>query len=108
MNRCALLLVVGIFLATASARAGIERIWLGHAGGDPSRITVCWETSAAADSTVEFGATAALGQSARSAEQVTLHHLEIPTPRLDGPWHYRVRSGGEASEVIAVRGWDTS
>ncbi len=95
-------------LASLTARAGIERLWLGHAGADPSRITICWETSAAADSTVEFGVTAALGQTARSAEPVTLHQVEIPTPRLDGPWHYRVRSGGEASGTIAVRGWETN
>ncbi len=95
-------------LLTGSARAGIERLWLGHARPDPSRITICWETSTAADSTVEFGASPALGQSAHQDGPVTLHHLEIPTPRLDGPWHYRVRSGDDTSGVITVRGWETN
>ena len=100
--------VIVFMLATITARAGIERLWLGHAAADPARITICWETTAAADSTVEFGTTVALGQTTRSGEPVTLHHVEIPTPRLDGPWYYRVRSGGHASEVIVVRGWETN
>jgi hypothetical protein len=108
MKPITLLLSACLLLAAGAARAGIERLWLGHASADPGRITVCWETAVAADSTVEFGPTAALGQTAHSADPVTLHHVEIPAPRLDGPWHYRVRSGGDASAVIAVRGWETN
>jgi len=102
------LVTLALLTISGVARAGIERIWLGHAAPEPSRITVCWETAAPADATVEFGATAALGQTAHRAEPVTLHHVEIPTPALNGPWHYRVRSGDDASEVIAVRGWETN
>lgn len=101
-------MTLALLTISGGADAGIERIWLGHAAPDPSRITICWETAAPADSTVECGVAAALGQTAHKAESVTLHHVEISTPALNGPWHYRVRSGGDASEVITVRGWETN
>jgi hypothetical protein len=99
------LLVLVLGLCGWAGAAGIERTWLGYETADPSRVVVCWETAASSDSAVEFGATGRLGQVVRKAESVTRHRVAIPAP-LEGPWHYRVKSGVLASEVAAVRGYE--
>lgn len=111
LGRIAGTMVAAIAMGTGCPAAPppppIERIWLSHASHDVSRITVCWETVDAGDSTVEYGATAELGQRARNDNPTRLHHVEILAPVEEGPWHYRVRSGETASRVIGVRGWES-
>jgi hypothetical protein len=60
------------------ASAEITRVWLTHGGGSAERLTVNWQTAAAGDSVVEFGADENLGQKAGDTRPVTLHHVEIP------------------------------
>src|SRR4051812_16043100 len=95
-----------IALAAITARAeDIQRIWLTHQTHDPSKIVVNWQTAEAGDSTVEYGDSPALGQSVRSGDAVTLHHVEIPLAHRDGVYHYRVRSGAQASPVYSFAGY---
>lgn len=102
----ALATLVCLSASLSGATPGIERVWLSHASPNPSRVVVSWETSEPSDSTVEFGATAALGRTVSSNAPVRLHQVEIPASAASGPWHYRVRSGGARSPVTAARGWD--
>lgn len=96
-----------LLLATSLAAAPIERVWLTHASNDPSKIVINWETATPGDSVVEFGTSAELGKQAKAAEAVTLHHVEIPLEQTDVVYHYRVRSGGDASEVFRFKGYPT-
>ena len=100
-------LVFFAFIASQSFGAPIERLWLTHATNDPSKIVVSWETEQASDSAVEFGNDASLGQRASSADKVTLHHVEIPLARTDAVYHYRVRSGDDASAICTFKGYPT-
>ncbi|MBK8091993.1 MAG: metallophosphoesterase [Verrucomicrobiaceae bacterium] len=93
-----------LFTSTAFT-APIQRIWLTHATSDPSKIVLNWETDAPADSIVEFGTSAALDQRVAAAEKVTLHHVEIPLGQRDVLYHYRVRSGDEASPIYTFKGY---
>ncbi|HSI11401.1 MAG TPA: metallophosphoesterase, partial [Chthoniobacter sp.] len=93
-------------LVCLTARAeDITRIWLTHRTNDPSKIVVNWQTATPANSIVEFGDTDALGQTAQDGEAVALHHVEIPLVHRDGSYHYRVRSGTNASEIHSFRGY---
>lgn len=96
-----------LLLTTTLAAAPIERVWLTHASNDPSKIVINWETDTPGGSVVEFGTSAALGLQAKLDEQVTLHHVEIPLEQRDVVYHYRVRSGGDASEVFHFKGYPT-
>ena len=108
MNVRFLLFFVAIPVFVSNAFAGtIERIWLTHAGNDPSKIVINWETETPGDSVVEFGTTRELGQLASSKEEVKLHHVEIPLETRDTRYSYRVRSGDEASEVASFKGYPT-
>lgn len=91
--------------ALPAAASSIERIWLTHQTSDPSKIVINWETDAPADSVVEFGMSEVLGQRAVSNDKVTLHHVEIPLEKLDVTYHYRVRSGDEASVIASFKGY---
>lgn len=91
--------------ATVGLSAPIERVWLTHATNDPSKIVINWETDIPGDSVVEFGTSEALGQRAAVEEQVMLHHVEIPLEQRDVVYHYRVRSGGNASTVAKFKGY---
>src|SRR4051812_31262697 len=82
----------------------ISRIWLTHQTNDPSKLVVNWHTAEAGDSTVEFGETGALGQSMHRDEAALLHHLEVPLV-AGKALHYRVRSGGNASQIYAIQGY---
>lgn len=95
---------VGLGSHGAPTPAPIARIWLSHASGDISRVSVCWETAEAGDSIVEYGATDELGQRARDDRPTRLHHVDIPAPATAGAWAYRVRSGRAASPVIHAQG----
>jgi hypothetical protein len=99
---------IALLLLSLTARAeDIQRIWLTHQTNDPSKVVVNWQTSTLADSTVEFGETPALGQSARRDAPVTLHHVEIPLTRRDATYHYRVKSGPHTSAVHSFQGYPT-
>ncbi|WP_395731219.1 metallophosphoesterase [Prosthecobacter sp.] len=88
-----------LLLGSVAEAAAIQRIWLSFQRETPSHITVNWETAQPADSEVSFGTSAILGGKVAKAEQVTLHHIEIPIPGKDVTYHYQVRSGAETSAV---------
>lgn len=88
-----------LLLGSVAEAAAIQRIWLSFQRETPSHITVNWETAQPADSEVSFGTSAALGGKVAKAEQVTLHHIEIPIPEKGVTYHYQVRSGAETSAV---------
>lgn len=94
-------------LLGATQAAPIERLWLTHQSNDPSKIVINWETDQPSNSIVEFGNEASLGQRVSAEEMVTLHHVEIPLAKMDAAYHYRVRSGDEASEVFSFKGYPT-
>ena len=96
-----------LFVATQALSAPIERIWLTHATTDPSRIVVNWETENPTDSCVEYGMDSSLGHRVTNEEKVTLHHLEIPLEKRDTIYHYRVRSGDDASAVSMFKAYPT-
>lgn len=101
-----LLALCWLVSTTSAASPVISRIWLSHASPDTSRVVVSWETPEPGDSMVEFGTTTPLGKTVSSNAPVRLHQIEIPAPTTNGLWHYRVRSGGLASQIITARGWD--
>lgn len=91
----------------AAPAAEIHRLWLTHAGADPSTITVSWESGEAGESTVEYGTTAALGETVTVPGSRTLHHVEIPLPQKDTVYHYRVKTGRQVSEAATFKGYPT-
>lgn len=98
--------LAALLLSAATAFAApIERIWLTHATNDPGKIVINWETEQPADSIVEYGTSASLGNQASSAEKVTLHHVEIPLAQRDVVYHYRVRSGEDVSAIATFKGY---
>lgn len=94
-------------MAGPASGAAIERVWLTHATSDPSRIVINWETAQPSSSVVEFSNGVSLGQRIASDDKVALHHVEIPLEKTDAAYHYRVRSGDEASEVFTFKGYPT-
>jgi hypothetical protein len=103
MIKCAFLFVIPLCLAARAAE--IERIWLTHQTNQPSKVVVNWQTNTPGDSVVEFGTTPTLGQRVTRDEAVTLHHLDMPLERKDVVYHYRVRSGTDASAVHSFQGY---
>ncbi|MEP6673398.1 MAG: metallophosphoesterase [Chthoniobacter sp.] len=97
-----------LLLGLTARGEDIQRIWLTHRTNDPSKIVVNWQTTEPANSIVEYGDTDALGQTARQEEAVALHHVEIPLAHRDGSYHYRVRSGSNASAVHAFQGYPSN
>ena len=94
-----------LVLATTASAAPIERLWLTHATNDPSRIVINWETDKPAGSVVEYDTSPALTRRLTSDDQVTLHHVEIPLEQRDVLYHYRVRSGDDASAIATFKGY---
>lgn len=88
-------------------RAGVERVWLTHQSPDPSKLVVSWQTSEPGESTVEFGTSAAFGETATVAGSRTLHHVEIPLVHKDTVYHYRVKTGSQVSEAATFKGYPT-
>lgn len=95
----------GLCALARTGTAQVERIWLTHKSPDPSRMVVNWETAQPGNSVVEFGATPKLDRKVSRAENVTLHHVEIPLTRNQGTWHYRVRSGAQISQPASFKGY---
>jgi hypothetical protein len=94
-----------LVIATTAFAAPIERLWLTHATNDPSRIVINWETDKPAGSVVEYDTSPALTRRLTSNDQVTLHHVEIPLEQRDVLYHYRVRSGDDASAIATFKGY---
>lgn len=94
-----------LVIATTAFAAPIERLWLTHATNDPSRIVINWETDKPAGSVVEYDTSPALNRRLTSDDQVTLHHVEIPLEQRDVLYHYRVRSGDDASAIATFKGY---
>ncbi len=86
---------------TDAAAAEIKRIWLSPAAQTPATLTVNWETEKPDESLVEYGATPEVTGGVSRGETGTLHHVEIPFP-AQGPLYYRVRTGGDVSQVYRV------
>lgn len=99
------LIALSLALWSPSIFAKVERIWLTHQSADNNQIVVSWETTQPGDSTVEFGTSPDLGQSVKVAGSHTLHHVEIPIPQRDVVYHYRVKSGGQVSEIHTFKGY---
>ncbi|MDB6007281.1 MAG: hypothetical protein JWR15_4268 [Prosthecobacter sp.] len=93
-----------LLLCSTAKAATLQRIWLSFQREEPTHLTVNWETVQPGNSEVSFGTSAALGGKVAKAEQVTLHHIEIPIPEKDVTYHYQVRSGGETSAVHTFKG----
>lgn len=93
------------FLSLSALAAPVERVWLTHATNDPSRIVINWETETPGDSVVEYGTGESLGSRVAKPENVTLHHVEIPLEQKDVIYHYRVRSGADASPRLSFKGY---
>ena len=78
-------LLLGLLPALA-ASAPLERIWLTHRTDTPTHVVVNWETAAISPSVVEFGPSAALGESAKGPDG-RIHHVEIPMRAGSGRMH---------------------
>jgi len=107
MKKLLLWSLLGLAGAEYSASAQVQRIWLTHQSAEPSRIVVSWETAEPGDSVVEYGTSARLDRKVSQAENVTLHHVEIPLPEQDVVWHYRVSSGAQKSDTATFKGYPT-
>ena len=98
-----------LFLVTSTLlSAPIDRVWLTHGSGDPSKIVVNWETEVASNSVVEYDTSEALSKRVASEEKVKLHHVEIPLEQRDVIYHYRVRSGEDASAPATFKGYSST
>jgi hypothetical protein len=94
-----------LLLLCSTVQAGtIQRIWLSFQREEPTHVTVNWETAQPGPSEVVFGTRTELDGKVVKAEQVTLHHIEIPIPEKDATYHYQVRSGAETSAVHHFKG----
>lgn len=100
-------LVTLLLSASTVFAAPVERIWLTHATNDPGKIVINWETDQPADSVVEYGLSESLGKTMISEKKVLLHHVEIPLEQRDVVYHYRVRSGEDASAIASFKGCPT-
>lgn len=103
-------LFVGALLSLMTAfpaSAGVNRIWLTHQSPDPSKIVVSWQTAEPGPSLVEFGTSAALGETVSVEGSRTLHHVEIPLAEKDVVYHYRVKTGSQESPVATFKGYPT-
>ena len=89
------------------ASAEITRVWLTHRTTDPGKIVVNWQTPEAGNSVVHYGLDQECDETASIDEDVTLHHVEIPIPKRDTTYHYRVRTGNQTSRVATFKGYPT-
>lgn len=102
------LLTLTLVLSCSAALAGVERIWMTHQSPDNSKIVISWETTNPGDSVVEFGTSPQLGETAMLEGSRTLHHVEIPIPQKDAVYHYRVKSGGQVSDIHTFKGYPSN
>src|SRR4051794_12092613 len=98
-------LCLWLALNVAAPAVGIERIWLTHQSAQPDKLVVNWESRSPGDSIVEFGSTPALGEQVKESAIASVHHVEIPLRERGGTYHYRVRSGEEASEIYRFKSY---
>jgi len=102
-----LALLLAAFLSHTVSAADITRIWLTHKSNDPSKIVVNWLSAEPGDSVVHFGLSADYGETVRTEESTTLHHVEIPLKHHDTRYHYAVRSGDQRSSDASFKGYPT-
>lgn len=102
------LILLLLWSAQTSASAQVESIWLTHRSGNPDKLVVNWETKQPGESLVRFGLTTNLNQTMTSADVVTLHHVEIPTPARDTRYFYQVQSRNQVSEIYSFRSYPIS
>lgn len=98
--------IILLAIALDPVSAQVERVWLTHRTNDPSKIVVNWTTKSPGPSTVRFGPTKAYGQQVKSADNATLHHVEIPLPR-SGAVHYSVVTDDQTSTAAVFQGYPT-
>ncbi len=101
------LLTFASLFSISSASAEVKRLWLTHQSPDPSKIVVSWQTAEPGPSLVEFGTSAALGETVSVEGSRTLHHVEIPLTEKDVVYHYRVKTGSQESAVATFKGYPT-
>ncbi len=65
-------------------------------------VTIAWTTNEAADGEVEFGSTAAYGQSATDASLITSHSIALANLAPGATYHYRVRSRDASSNLAST------
>ncbi len=89
--------------ALAETTPPITRVWLTYRTNDPSHIVVNWLSEQSGDSTVHFGPTEQCGRTVRVANDVALHHVEIPLSERDTVCHYRVSTGSQTSAPASFK-----
>jgi hypothetical protein len=106
MRRLALITLLAL-LPLQSASAEITRIWLTHRTTNPSNIVVNWETTEPGNSIVRYGLNRELTNRVAIDESVTLHHVEIPIPKRDKTYHYKVATGDQTSSNATFKAYST-
>ncbi len=96
-----------LLLCSSTARAQVERVWLGHRSNDPGKLVVNWMTREPGDSVVRFGRTANYGHDVRVAGNSTMHHVEIPLAERGGVYHYSVSTGEQSSKNATFKAYPT-
>src|SRR5690606_1533683 len=105
------------FFALPLSAAPIQRIWLSHATGYPSELTICWETEAPARSVLLYGSGPEMGQGAIQGDikieenlvthleetLATRHQVSVPFSPGEGSLYYRVGEGKEISATYSVK-----
>lgn len=76
-----------LFLNGAVFSQEIDTLWLTFSNETPEKVTVCWLTETAGDSTVCFGE-----ETRTQADSETLHQVEISMPPENGRFTYHVET----------------
>lgn len=84
-------------MAVCTLHASVERVWLTYKGNTPNTICINWETTTAGPSAVDYGLTTAYGQNVTVADNVTIHHVEIPLSQRGVQYHYKLTTGTQIS-----------
>ncbi len=104
---CIFAALIAAGASTAETTPAITQIWLTHGTNDPGHIVVNWLSEQPGDSTVHFGPTETLGQTVRTDENTTLHHVEIPLPESATVCHYQVSTGEQNSAPAKFKAYST-
>jgi hypothetical protein len=93
--------LLGALAPRASALQIIKGPYLQHV--TQTTIVVMWQTDEAADSMVDYGASADYGATASAPGAATIHEVALTGLTPDTPYHYRVRSGEVKSADAVLR-----
>lgn len=102
-----LVILLTIISVPAVSQAEITRLWLSHRTNDPSKIVVNWESSQPGNSVVRFAAGLQPLQTIEVAENVSLHHVEIPLVEKNLNYRYSVQTGQERSGEATFKAYPT-